>query len=364
MQLRIPGPTPLPDEVLDAMHRPMISHRGAQFREIMRDVTQKLQTCFQTEGDVLVFPGAGTGGLEAAIVNLFSPGDRVIALTAGAFGERFAEIAERFGLDVVRVESEWGQTVDLGRLQQVLEDTAGVKGVLITHNETSTGVQNDVQKASQIIREQAKKGSLRPLLVVDAVSSLGAVDIPVDKWEIDIIVTASQKAWMAAPGLTMLAVSERAWQANSRARLPRFYWDFAESRRYLRKWETPYTPAVSLLYGLQESLRLITDEGLSNVFARHERLRDLVRGGARKLGLQPFAADEVASRTVTALLPPNNVSGKEVVSAMRERGIVIAGGQGAYEDKIVRIGHMGFAHEDDMREVLAALGEVLSKVSV
>jgi aspartate aminotransferase-like enzyme len=364
MQLRIPGPTPLPDEVLDAMHRPMISHRGAQFREIMRDVTQKLQTCFQTEGEVLIFPGAGTGGLEAAIVNLFSPGDRIIALTAGAFGERFAEIAERFGLDVMRIESAWGQSVDLARLQQALEETAGVRGVLITHNETSTGVQNDVQKASQIIREQAEKGGFRPLLVVDAVSSLGAVDIPVDKWEIDTIVTASQKAWMAAPGLTMLAVSERAWEANSQARLPRFYWDFAEATRYLRKWETPYTPAVSLLYGLQESLRLITDEGLPNVFARHERLRDLVRGSARKLDLRLFAADEVASRTLTAMLAPAHMPGKELVNAMRERGIVIAGGQGPYEDKIVRIGHMGFAHEDDMREVLTALGDVLSKVSV
>ena len=245
MQLRIPGPTPLPDEVLEAMHRPMISHRGAQFRDIMRDVTEQLQTCFQTEGDVLVFPGAGTGGLEAAIVNLFSPGDKVIALTAGAFGERFAEIAERFGLDVMRVESAWGQTVDLSRLQQTLEETADVKGVLITHNETSTGVQNDVQKASQIIREQTIRGGFRPLLVVDAVSSLGAVDIPVDKWEIDTIVTASQKAWMAAPGLTMLAVSERGWEANSKARLPRFYWDFAEARRYLVRTSSTGTPIAA-----------------------------------------------------------------------------------------------------------------------
>jgi aspartate aminotransferase-like enzyme len=342
----------------------MISHRGARFQDMMRDVTEKLQTCFQTQSDVLVFPGAGTGGLEAAIVNLFSPRDKVIALTAGAFGERFAEIAGRFGLDVLRLESPWGQPVDLSCLQQTLAENEDVKGVLITHNETSTGVQNDVEKASQIIREHTRNDARRPLLVVDAISSLGAVDIPVDRWEIDTVITASQKAWMAAPGLTMLSVSERAWAANSKAQLPRFYWDFAEARRYLRKWETPYTPAVSLLYGLQASLRLITEEGLPNVFARHERLRDLVREGARKLGLRPFAADDVSSRTVTALLPPDNMSGKEIVSAMREHGVVIAGGQGAYENKIVRIGHMGFAHEDDMREVLAALGSVVSTIAV
>jgi aspartate aminotransferase-like enzyme len=232
----------------------------------------------------------------------------------------------------------------------------------MTHNETSTGVQNDVEKASQIIRKYGENGGNRPLLVVDAISSLGAVDIPVDKWEIDVIVTASQKAWMAAPGLTMLSVSERAWEANAKARLPRFYWDFAEAKRYLRKWETPYTPAVSLLYGLQASLRLITAEGLPQVFARHERLRDKVRAGARQLGFGMFAADEVASRTVTALVPPDGWSGKEIVKAMRERGVIIAGGQGAYEEKVVRIGHMGFAREEDMVEVLGVLGKVVDRI--
>jgi aspartate aminotransferase-like enzyme len=359
MQLRIPGPTPVPDEVLEAMHRPMISHRGGEFHEMMQDVTERLQYCVGTRGDVLVFPGAGTGGLEAAIANLFSPGDRVISVSVGAFGERFAEIAERFGLELVRVPSPWGEAADLGRFREALEANEGIKGVLITHNETSTGVQNDVEGAARLINQHAASRRERPLLLVDAISSLGAVDIPVDKWEIDVIVTASQKAWMAPPGLTMLSVSARAWEANRTARLPRFYWDFAEARRFLAKWETPYTPAVSLLYGLQKSLHLLMGEGLPAVFARHERLRDIVREGARRIGFGMFAADEVASRTVTALVPPNVLSAKEIVQSMHARGIIVAGGQGAYEDKIVRIGHMGFAREEDMYEVLGALGEIV-----
>jgi aspartate aminotransferase-like enzyme len=352
MQLRIPGPTPLPDEVLDAMRRPMISHRGGEFRDLLRDVTERLRHCFQTEHDVLVFPGAGTGGLEAAIANLFSPGDEVLAVTVGAFGDRFAEIAARFGLRVTRVVSPWGQAADLDALRDALAGTPGVKGVLLTHNETSTGVQNDVEAVSRLLEEHP--GS-RPLLVVDAISSLGAVDIPVDRWGIDVAVTASQKAWMAPPGLTMLSVGPRAWEANKHAALPRFYWDFAEARRYLDRWETPYTPAVSLLFGLQSSLRLLMDEGLPNVFARHEGLRDMVRRGASALGYTPFAPDEIASRTVTALIPPEGTTAPEIIASLKREGIIVAGGQGPLEGKIVRVGHMGFAAERDMEEVLAAM---------
>jgi aspartate aminotransferase-like enzyme len=363
-QLRIPGPTPLPDDVLEAMNRNMISHRGAEFRAMMRDVTERLKVCFQTEGDVLVFPGAGTGGLEASLVNVFSPGDTVLAVTVGAFGDRYAEIAERFGLHVIRVVSPWGHAADVEALAAALATTPEVKGVLMTHNETSTGVQNDVQTVGKLLQNHAATHGNRPLLLVDAISSLGAVDIPVDKWGIDVIITGSQKAWMAPPGLTLLSVSERAWEASRAATLPRFYWDFSEAKRYLDKDETPYTPAMSLLFGLQASLRMIMDEGLPNVFARHERLRDTVRAGARRIGLQPFAPDEIASRTVTALLPPEGISGKEVVAAMREQGIIIAGGQGPYEHHIIRIGHMGFAREQDMQEVLSALEHVLDALPV
>jgi aspartate aminotransferase-like enzyme len=352
MQLRIPGPTPLPDEVLEAMNRGMISHRGAEFHALIGEVTEGLKHCFQTEGDVLVFPAAGTGGMEAAIANLFSPGERVIAMPVGAFGERFAEIAERFGLEVVRVASPWGEAADIGGLERALAENRAVKGVLMTHNETSTGVQSDVEAAGRLAREHGA------LLVVDAISSLGAVDIPVDRWGIDVAVTASQKAWMAPPGLTMLSVSERAWRANAEARVPRFYWDFAEARRYLARGETPYTPAVSVLYGLRASLRMIMEEGLGNVFARHERIRDQVREGARRIGFEPFARDAIASRTVTALYPPEGLPARDAVRAMRERGVVLAGGQGPYEDSLLRIGHMGFVTEGDIAQVLGLLEEV------
>lgn len=364
MQLRIPGPTPLPDEVLDAMHRDMISHREGEFRDMLRDVTLMLKQGFQTEGDVLVFPGAGTGGLEASIANLFSPGDTVISLSIGSFGDRYAEIAERFGLHVVRVSSEWGQTVNLPDFEQVLLETPNVKGVLVTHNETSTGVQNDVESLGRVVRSVADNDARAPLLLVDCISSLGAVDIPVDKWGIDVAITASQKAWMAPPGLTMLSVSERAWASNRGAKLPRFYWDFAEAKRYLNKLETPYTPAVSLLYALQTSLRLISDEGLQNVFARHERIRDQVREGVRYLGLELLATDEIASRTVTAIKVPQDRTASEMLAAMREQGVIIAGGQDAYKERIIRIGHMGFVNAADIDQVLAALEHVVGALSL
>jgi aspartate aminotransferase-like enzyme len=385
MQLRIPGPTPLPDEVLEAMSRPMISHRSAEFRALMREVTERLKACFQTSGDVLVFPGAGTGGLEAAIVNLFSPGDTVVAVTVGAFGDRFAEIAERFGLRVVRVASPWGDSADMEELRDVLMRTPNVKGVLVTHNETSTGVQNDVQAISELNIECHLRKAQRsrhdplspddrfhvthesfdwPLLVVDAVSSMGAVDIPVNRWKIDVAITGSQKAWMAAPGLTMLSVSERAWRASRRARLPRFYWDFAEARRFLDRDETPYTPAVSVIAGLCASLRLIMREGLPQVFARHEQLRDLVRARARSMGLGLLARDESASRTVTAVEVPPGLTAREIVAAVKERGILIAGGQDACADRIIRVGHMGLVGEAEMHQVMHALEGALLELRV
>ncbi len=364
MQLRIPGPTPLPDEVIDAMHRDMISHRGEEFHDLLRDVTTMLQRAFQTQRDVLIFPGAGTGGLEASLANVFSFGDTIISVSVGSFGDRYAEIAERFGLHVVRVASPWGETTDLDGLRNALASNPNVKGVLVTHNETSTGVQNDVEAVARTIRDAANAHGNSPLLLVDCISSLGAVDIPVDMWGIDVAITASQKAWMAPPGLTMLSVSKRAWEAHKQANLPRFYWDFTEAKKYLAKWETPYTPAVSLLYALQASLSMIMREGLPNVFARHERLRDHIRNATRRMGLGLFAPDEIASRTVTAIKVPHARAATEILDAMRERGVIIAGGQDAYKEKLLRIGHMGFANDHDIDQVLAALEDVVGLLSL
>jgi aspartate aminotransferase-like enzyme len=250
MNLRIPGPTPVPPAVLEASARQMIDHRGPEFAALLERVTARLKAIFLTEGDVLLLTASGTGGMEAAIVNTLSPGDEVLAITVGAFGDRFAEIAEAYGLTVHRLAFEWGTAVDPERVRQALEEHPGTKAVLVTHNESSTGVTNDVQAVAALAREHDA------LTLVDSVSGAGALELPVDAWGLDVVVTASQKAWMAQPGLAMVTVSARAWDAYQRAKLPRFYWDFGQALRYLKRGQTPATPAVSVLYALDASLEL------------------------------------------------------------------------------------------------------------
>ena len=349
-QLRIPGPTPLPDAVRAAGANQMINHRGAAFHALYRDVTTRVQHFYQTTQDVLIFPASGTGGLEASLVNCFSPGDTVLSLTCGHFGDRYADIATAYGLDVVRVPFEWGRPVDPDVVRAALRQRPGVRGMLLTHNETSTGVENPVAAIGALARE------FDTLLLVDSVSALGATDLQVDAWGVDVAVTASQKAWMTPPGLAMLSVSPRAWAAQAQARLPRYYFDFAAARQYLDRWETPYTPAVSLLFQLQAALELMAEEGRAAVFARHTALRDQVRAGARALGLDLLAPDAVASRTVTAIRLP---TARLVIAALRERGIELTGGQGPLEGHLLRIGHLGWATAEDMRQVLDALAAVL-----
>jgi aspartate aminotransferase-like enzyme len=350
MQLRIPGPTPLPDAVREAGARQMINHRGPAFHAILRDITDRARPFFQTESDILIFPASGTGGLEASLVNCFSPGDTVISLSCGHFGDRYADIAAAHGLEVVRVRFEPGQAVDPARAAEALRAHPAARGLLLTHNETSTGVQNDVAAIGALARAQDV------LLLVDSISALGAVDLRCDAWGVDVAVSASQKGWMTPPGLALISVSPRAWQAHAAARLPRYYFDFGAARTYLERWETPYTPAISLLYQLQAALELMHEEGRAAVFARHEALRDSVRGRVRALGLAPLAADPIASRTVTAVRVPD---AKRVIGALREQGVELAGGQGALEGRLIRIGHVGWATEADMRETLDSLAGAL-----
>ncbi len=346
MQLRIPGPTPLPDPTRAAGARQMISHRGAEFERIFFDIMARLQRWYQTENDVLIFPAAGTGGLEAALVNTFSPGDTVISCTVGAFGDRWAEIATAFGLTVVRAGGPWGTAADPEVARAALVAHPEAKALLLTHNETSTGVLNDVAAFGALAREHDT------LLLVDSISGAGGADLPIDSWHVDVAVTASQKAWMAPPGLTMITVGPRAWAAHATARLPRFYWDFSEARKYAAKGQTPYTPAVSLLFALQASLLLMDAEGRDAVFARHLRLRDGVRAAARRSGLTPLVADAVASPTVTALQVPD---ADRVLAALRARDIILADGQGALKGQILRIGHMGFVTDADLATTMAEL---------
>jgi aspartate aminotransferase-like enzyme len=361
VNLRIPGPTPLPGAVLEVIGQQMINHRGSEFETLFKLVTERLQLCFQTRNDVLILTGSGTGGLEAAIANLISPGDRVLAVTVGTFGERWVDIAKAFGADVTCLDFPRGEAADPAAIEEELTRGDGYSLLLVTHNETSTGVTNDVAAIAQAVHSLGEK---RPLLAVDAVSSLGAIDLPVDALGLDVVVTASQKAWMAPPGLAMVSVSPSAWEAVEKAQAPRFYWDFKMALRYAGRGQTPATPAISILFGLNQGLALILAEGLPNVFERHHQLSSYLRNELRKLGLELLAADACASNTVTAVKLPSGVDGKEFVRRLRaEHGVEVAGGQGPLAGKIFRVAHMGFVTKRDLEEVIEGLAAILKSLS-
>jgi aspartate aminotransferase-like enzyme len=359
MNLRIPGPTPLPLEVRQALGKDMIHHRGAGFHALLRGVASQLATFLHTDGDVLLLTASGTGGLEAALVNVLSPGEAVLSLSCGAFGERFADIARAFGGDVHQLDFPWGQSVEVGAVQQALRSRSGFRVLLTTHNETSTGVLNDLEALAVMLRSQ---GPDRPLWVVDAVSSLGAVDLPMDEWGCDLVVSASQKAWMAPPGMAFVALSNRAWLRIAQARCPRYYWDLELAQKYASRGETPFTPAVSTLYGLRASLAAMSREGLPAIAERHRLLANHIRSGLRELGLRLFAEDAVASPTVTAVYTPDGLAATELRNRLAtEHDVVVATGQGVYKESVLRIAHMGFCNHKDIEAVLTALRAVLHR---
>jgi aspartate aminotransferase-like enzyme len=355
--LRIPGPTPIPPAVAEAMARPMINHRGPEFAAIIGRVTEQLQYFFQTKQPVLGFPSSGSGAMEAAIVNSFSPGDAVLSVTCGAFGNRIAKIASAFGLNVTRHEVVWGRAADPEAVAQALAAVPNVRGVLLTQNETSTGITNDIEALARAIRQQNKDA----LILVDAVSSLGCIDLRMDEWDLDVVFTGSQKGWMVPPGLSMIGVSDRAWAATEHATLPRFYWDFRMTRKSLEKGQTPYTPPISIYYGLDVSLPMMREEGREAILARHAAAGKLVRERAQAMGLTLFADPAFASNTVTAINVPEGVDGKALTKALRENeGVVIAGGQERLEGKIIRIGHLGYFNEADLTACMDALERQLA----
>jgi aspartate aminotransferase-like enzyme len=355
-KLRVPGPTPCPTEVLQSMTKQMINHRGEEFGQILNGVTTKLKQMFQTKGDVFLLTGSGTGGLEAAIVNTLSPGDKVLSVSIGVFGERFATIAEQFGAEVIPLRFEWGKAADVDSVNHALQTEPKIKAVLVTHNETSTGVTNDLASISSVVKEFDK------LLLVDAISSLGSINLPVDDWHLDVTVTGSQKGWMAPPGLAMVSLSQEAWQAHSKARMPHFYWDFTRAKSYLEKGQTPWTPAVSTVFALSVSLEMMLREGLPNITARHARVSKAARDGIKSLGLPLFAEESHASNTVTAVRSPDGLEVKKMLQILRkEHQVVLAGGQQTLAGKIFRIGHLGWVTEDDIETVISALRVVLPK---
>ncbi|HJS49693.1 MAG TPA: alanine--glyoxylate aminotransferase family protein [Gaiellaceae bacterium] len=347
--LMAPGPTPVPPEVLAAGAQPVLHHRGPDFRALMLRTLGRLQEVCRTRNDVLLFTASGSAAFESAVVNLLSPGERVLAVMAGEFGERWAALARAYDVDVHELRYAWGETPRAEDVRARLEET-GARTVLLVHSETSTGVVSDVHALAQVAHDTGA------LVVVDAVSSLGAVPLETDAWGLDVVVAGSQKALMTPPGLSVVTVSSAAWERSRGATLPRFYFDWERMRASLETGSTPFTPAVTIVAGLDVALGLVLEEGLDAAFARHAALGRACREGAKAMGLELFSPDEDRSAIVTAILTPNGVDARELVLALRDRfGITVAGGHGELGSKMFRIGHIGYYDVFDITTALAAV---------
>jgi aspartate aminotransferase-like enzyme len=346
-----PGPTPIPPEVLLAQAGPLVYHRGPGFGSMLREVTEQLQLLYRTEGDVVIMTASGTGGLESAIANCFSPGDEVLVPMAGFFAERFAKIARAYGLTVRTVDYEWGQTVKADDVARALAEHP-VKAVLLTQSETSTGVVHDIEPVARVAKGAGA------LVVVDAVSSLGAVPFDMDGWGIDVAVSGSQKALSGSPGLAFVAISAAAWEAQGAATCPRFYFDWATYKTYyaLPDPENPWTPAISVVQGLHKALELYFRDGPEAAFARHALLSRAIKEGVEALGLDLFGEDLERAWTVTAIRAPEGIDADTICARIRaDHAIVLAPGQGPLKGKVFRIGHLGYYDRLDMIRGLAAL---------
>ena len=350
VNLRIPGPTALPPSVREVGSHQMINHRGPEFAAMLERILSGMRPYFGTASDIVMLTAAGSGGLEAAVVNVLSPGDRVLGVSIGAFGDRFAKIASVYGADVTKIDVEWGNAADPAELREVLGG-ADYKAVLLTHNETSTGVMNPIPELAAAIRERAPDA----LILVDSVSALGAVPFAMDAWGVDVVVTGSQKAWMAAPGLAMLAASPRAWAAAETATMPRFYLDIRKHRDSHGDGQTPFTPALAVVYQVDEGLRLMAEEGAEAIFARHEACAAAAHAGLAGLGFRLFAEPAHASKTVTAAWLPEGLDWKTFNGGLKRHGLVLAGGQGKLAGQIFRLGHLGSV---TVEEILGAISTI------
>ncbi len=362
--LRIPGPTPLPDAVREAGSRQMVSHRGPEFQELVLRVSEGMRPAFGTDNEVLVLTSSGTGGLEAAVVSFLSPGDRVLGVSIGNFGERFGKIAKAYGAQVTMLEFEWGQAADPAAVRDAIKgmsaDGGDPKAVLVTYNETSTGVTNPLAELAAAIRAEAPD----TLILVDAVSAVGAVPLQMDAWDLDVVVTGAQKAWIIPPGLAMVAAGSRAWRAAESATMPRFYFDLAKHREVLPKGQTPWTPAVGIFFQLKEALELIEAEGWDAIYRRHAACGAAARAGLAAMGFELYADQAFASDTVTAALVPEGVDWSAFNAELHGRGLVLAGGQGKMKGKIFRIGHLGDVSVDDIVDALEIIEEGAAAVGL
>ncbi|NEN89271.1 MAG: alanine--glyoxylate aminotransferase family protein [Okeania sp. SIO3H1] len=360
LMLMIPGPTPVPETALLAMAKHPIGHRSSDFSKIMAEVTENLKWLHQTKNDVLILASSGTGAMEAGIINFLSPGDRVLCGCNGKFGDRWAEVATAYGLQVEKITAEWGQPLDSEKFREQLEadKEKKIKAVIITHSETSTGVLNDLKTINSYVKAHGEA-----LIIVDAVTSIGAVNIPIDELGLDVVASGSQKGYMIPPGLAFVAVGAKAWTAYETAKLPRYYLDLGKYRKDGAKNTTPFTPPVNLFFALQATLRMMQDEGLENIFARHQRLMSATRAAVKALGLPLLGPDAVASPAITAVAPPAEVDAEKIRTIVNKRfDIALAGGQNHLKGKIFRIGHLGFVSERDILTAISALEVALREL--
>ena len=354
-----PGPTPVPPEVLSALAEPVIHHRAPRFTEILKEVVSGMKYIYQTENDIVVLAASGTGAMESAVVNLVNPGDHVLVASVGNFGERWIKLATTWGAEVTTLQYEWGTRAVPADIEAALQNDPAIKAVYVQHSETSTGVLNDIKAIGEIVAKTPA------VLVVDAISGLGASDLKTDEWHVDVCVAGSQKALMVPPGLAYAAVSEKAWQLVDKCETPRFYFDWVTARKKMTgdAAQTPYTPAVSLMVAQNVAIELIREEGLQNVFERHRVLGRACREGVKALGLELFAPDDPEANSVTAVRVPEGVDGGKIGKIARDKwGVWLAGGQGPVKGKIFRFGHCGYFGHSDIVVGLSTVEMVLAEL--
>ena len=352
----IPGPTPVPEKVLQALGKHPIGHRSKEFQDLVKSTTENLKWLHQTQNDILTITGSGTAAMEAGIINSLSKGDKVICGENGKFGQRWVKVAKEFGLEVIKIDAEWGNPLNPDDFKKILEKDKEkeIKAVILTHSETSTGVINDLKTISSYIREHKKA-----LSIVDCVTSLGASNVPVDEWELDIVASGSQKGYMIPPGLSFISMSEKAWKASENSNLPKFYLNLKSYRKSLSSNSNPYTPAVNLVFALDESLNMMKEEGLENIFARHNRHKLAMSHAIKALNLKLFADIESLSPAVTAI-ETEQIDAEEFRKEIKNKfDILLAGGQDHLKGKIFRVGHLGYVNDRDIITIIAAISNTL-----
>ncbi len=354
--LLAPGPTPVPETVNLAMAAPMVHHRTPQFSKIFAEAAEDAKYLFQTKQDVIILASTGTGGMESCITNLFSPGDKVLVVNGGKFGERWGKISESYGLEPVWINVDWGQAVDANKVKTILEKDKGIRAILVQASETSTTVCHPIEALSKLTRNRDDI-----LLVVDGITGTGVFPLPMDEWGIDAVITGSQKALELPPGLALVALSEKAWKFADQSKCPRFYFDLKKERKNLANQTSAYTPAVSLVIGLRAVLKSFKEEGLENVHKRHNRLARATRAAAKALGLKMVAPDAPADSATGVFLPDGIDGGKLVKSLRDDFGVTLAGGQDQWKGKVIRIAHLGYVDTFDTIIAISAIEMALKK---